>query len=1715
MSAYWEVTVTNNTLGNQPVTFNSVKVKIPLSPRMEAGTGRGTIDYYSGDYDDSTGIWTITNLAAEQSAVMSFSISTPPTTVETPVRFYAEIIESEPVEAPNSRSNNATENWVIALGMGQVRTNGDAGVDTVSPHPPTERAATFTVRAVNFPHKRPRRNPGEDWNDNQYDVQVEISLSAGLKFASVQPPEPHGTTFDPDTGIWDIGTLEDTAANPENRKSLPVAVNLTSESLDNLPLERRCLTAKVTRAVPWFEFVPTKRLNDTATACLGNIPSLLNQGEEKLFYYLSCVGRTDYPCTDADTLELFASSSAARPEDVIVHIDDPAGRHGRGWKTGTAYEHSSTAPQVDGVGVTFRFVPSGFSAYTFAIRDVVPKQRPGSFTIIGGAPATFTLLDADTKPRLGPLNLPVFTTSNPYPAFLSFSTLGTYKVKMTVGASKAGTPYTASGIYTFHVGPIADLEVRDAGGPTYAVMALNNSQDTAPARVALSGVPEGAVARPSKGIYSPGACEGGVCGGVWDIGELADKDIRRASGMTEGPTLNIIAPSASAPVTAVIESAQDYVAVINGVRHTGPYYDHIPANNRVVVAPREGRVVAPGSPQRLRAQMFFNPSLPPMVLARWQQVERVNGRPVERYDVHVSAPPCEPPLHSAPVAGSVRGLLYLDESPPPAGEQRCYAVRAINSYGVPGHWSAPYSLSSGMGLEVSKRALTVAENGGRASYTVALESQPDNNVTVRIASADTGTARVSPIGLTFTPSNWDRPQTVRVTGQDDGNDNPNGRRETVIRHTLSGGGYDNVAAPTVLVTVTDAAGELSASVSKDSLILSEASGSGSYTVSLSQPAQSPVTLTVAAVGPVTVSPSRQTFAVGDRGPKTIRVTAQDDDIINPNDRSATISHTLSGGGYGGVDVSDVSVKVLDDDAFVGVTKSADTLTISENGGTGSYTLSLNKRPSGLVAVSMSVSGDSGAVRVTPPVLSFTPSDWSIPKTVAVVGVDDKLVTGARHAVINHAVAGGGYDGVTVGPVNVTVSDNDAPGITLSESGLVLSEDEGKRSATYLVSLSARPTGEVRVEIGSSDGSVARVNKSRVVFAPSEWNIPHAVTVTAQDDDAVNDDGARAATITHVASGGGFGGATQNLRVSVTDNDEIGVSVSTDLLYVSDGGRSSSYTVSLGSRPTHDVVITLTKADDEGAFYVPGNVVIKPDEWQFGKRVGVRSLASAAVGADATIMHTAASGDPMYDGIEVQTVSARIVPTPRVSIESVTKHVPGGTPARFEVRSDRVLFEGPLDVNLWFGANYRVLDESGSKTVTIPKDEDSVEVTVRTKNPWTTHPEDPDRTRPWCRSGGLHGNVSRMSDFSPYHFNEREYVWVRVFHSSEYPFCDTSQRQDADSPEVRYEDLIARIKADIQSPNYEGEEHDLMRALRTIGAVDYAGYEGEPVSVEEAAERLVLPSDNPHWEGIAEAIEYAESYVAPEPNATPAPTPAPIVTPEVSIAAGGGITEGGAATFTITANPAPAADLEVTVTVTQSGDFGAQTGEHAVTISTDGSATLTIATTDDEMHESDGEVVAAIEGGDGYAVSASASEAAVAVADDDPAPTEEQQPTSELSDDDDPSFKDEQQPKPEVSVTGGSGITEGGSATFTISVNPAPGTPLTVRVSVTASGDFGVETGEHAITISADGSATLTIATTDDEADEADGDIFAAIESGDGYVVSASAGEVAVAVADDD
>ena len=77
-----------------------------------------------------------------------------------------------------------------------------------------------------------------------------------------------------------------------------------------------------------------------------------------------------------------------------------------------------------------------------------------------------------------------------------------------------------------------------------------------------------------------------------------------------------------------------------------------------------------------------------------------------------------------------------------------------------------------------------------------------------------------------------------------------------------------------------------------------------------------------------------------------------------------------------------------------------------------------------------------------------------------------------------------------------------------------------------------------------------------------------------------------------------------------------------------------------------------------------------------------------------------------------------------------------------------------------------------------------------------------------------------------------------------------------------------------------------------------------------------------------------------------------------------------------------APLEVTITVTQDGNWGARTGTRTVTIGTTGTAAVAISTTDDTSHEADGAITVAIDDDYEYDRHPTAATATVTVTDDD-------------------------------------------------------------------------------------------------------------------------------------
>ncbi len=216
------------------------------------------------------------------------------------------------------------------------------------------------------------------------------------------------------------------------------------------------------------------------------------------------------------------------------------------------------------------------------------------------------------------------------------------------------------------------------------------------------------------------------------------------------------------------------------------------------------------------------------------------------------------------------------------------------------------------------------------------------------------------------------------------------------------------------------------------------------------------------------------------------------------------------------------------------------------------------------------------------------------------------------------------------------------------------------------------------------------------------------------------------------------------------------------------------------------------------------------------------------------------------------------------------------------------------------------------------------------------------------------------------------------------------------------------------------------------------------------------------------------------------------TPELSIAAGPDVLEGETLSFSLTASPVPTTPLTVELDIDTTGDFTVWDGTSTITLQTSGIYTLNLASSDDGVDEPNGTVTATISAGSGYTISSSAAAATVTI-----------------QDDDDP-------PLPQISISSAPhSVTEGDNIELTITSTPAPTSDLDVTLTVWATGDFGVSASQQTVTIPTSGSATVTLATTDDDVDEEDGFVTLEISAGSDYEPAVGTNIRGVAVQDDD
>ena len=509
------------------------------------------------------------------------------------------------------------------------------------------------------------------------------------------------------------------------------------------------------------------------------------------------------------------------------------------------------------------------------------------------------------------------------------------------------------------------------------------------------------------------------------------------------------------------------------------------------------------------------------------------------------------------------------------------------------------------GVTVTPTDLTIIE-GTTATYTVVLDSTPTRRkTTVTISNPANTEITAEPTSLEFTPNNWNVPQRVTVTAEQD--DDVFDETVATITHTVNSASdqYDGIGADSVTVTVTDddTAG---VTISETSLTIEEGVTS-SYTVVLDTVPAGDVTVTAGGIAgtDLTLGTTTLTFSTSDWNvPQTVTVTAaQDDDAID--EATTMIVHTVASvadGDYQDLPADDVAVTITDDDT-AGVTFSESSLTIGE-GGTSSYSVVLDTRPAGDVTVT--VGGIAGTdLTLDETELTFTDLDWDVAQTVTVTAeqdadIDNDFMT-LTHTVAS--VADGDYDGLSTGSIAITVTDDDAPSVAVSFEQGSYTVAEGS-SVPVRVILSGDPMRPVNIRLTMVEQGGATLDDYDIYPTYLTFNAGETekdFTFTAVQDTVDDDDEGVKVGLGNTLPAGMFAGSANETVFSITDDDVPSVTVSFGQAgYSVLEGTPVTITIRLSADPERTVIVPLTAANRGGATSddysgVPANLTFNSGE----------------------------------------------------------------------------------------------------------------------------------------------------------------------------------------------------------------------------------------------------------------------------------------------------------------------------------------------------------------------------------------------------------------------------------------------------------------------------------------------------------------------------------------
>ena len=364
-------------------------------------------------------------------------------------------------------------------------------------------------------------------------------------------------------------------------------------------------------------------------------------------------------------------------------------------------------------------------------------------------------------------------------------------------------------------------------------------------------------------------------------------------------------------------------------------------------------------------------------------------------------------------------------------------VHNLNKDG-PGVWISPIC------------CLNVSEDGDTLAFNIVLLSQPEANVSIGLSIDDPSEATLKQDSVIFTPDNYD---TLRVTvqGKDDSEDDGNQVFTVITSATVSNDtSYNSINPSDLEYNNIDNEGPGFVIKPVSNLHVSEDGTTAEVTIQLRTRPSSPVTLLIA-----TANDDEGKLSVGNyEGGKlssiisvsfnasnwsesqTVTITGIDDQIKDGRKGFAIVTFPAISGDPDYKDVDPVDIIVFNEDNDTGSIScnGCESLVVTEEGGTDTFSITLTSKP--MDKVSFLITSDDLTEGVIEPEFAvIEPEEWETAKKFTITGIDDNEADGNQEfKIITDDIISGDdfYNGMAIPDYSVINKDYE-PNMTPPDS----------------------------------------------------------------------------------------------------------------------------------------------------------------------------------------------------------------------------------------------------------------------------------------------------------------------------------------------------------------------------------------------------------------------------------------------------------------------------------------------------------------------------------------------------------------------------------------------------------------------------------------------------------------------------------------------------------